>query len=183
MRFNDQQYLDDYLTWGEFPKIHDDIYYHTIKHCKDKHVNVLDFGSCTGLLSLRLGKFYDNVIGLEPSVQDYDRSIRTAKNVDYINTRITPFSLDIMLDKFKSNLIVARRVFPEISEGSHETMSEIARIITKYKVKHISIEGRKESINSRHILSNVNKECEYFKGYNILSSYKNCVILEYNEII
>lgn len=182
MRFNDDAYLQEFKQSGKFPKIHDDIYFTIVKNIKDKDITVLDLGSCTGLLTVRLSKYFNEVIGVEASKVDMNKSI-IKQNTTYLNTDINDISIQMIIDVYKPKLIVCRRVLPEISNNNEQEFCKFVDTITENKIEYLAIEGRQLSKNSVHFLSSIDKEISFFYKYRVIDKFKNVAILKYNEIL
>ena len=178
MRFDDLDYCVDLIERNQYPKIHDDIFL----MCQGvKADTVLDLGCCHGLLSCRLATIFDKVIGLEPS-DKYIRNAIPRDNVDYVRLGITMKTLGELKDviaKNKVNLIVARRVIPEIWEtGGFELVNGFVDTVHEADVKYIALEGRKPTKKPRNPLYNADRECEVMQGkYIVEDKYKNCRLL------
>lgn len=182
VRFNDEKYIEDYKNLGIYPKIHNDIYFSIIMNIKNKELTVFDLGSCTGLLTIRLANYFNKVIGIEYSKEDMLKSI-AKPNVDYVNTKINDLTINKLIVEYKPDLIVCRRVLPEISDNNEDNIVNFVDTISKHKIKFIAIEGRQVSIKSTHLLSSIDKEISYFTDYKQIDRYKNVSILKHNESI
>lgn len=180
MRFDDDKYVKDFVAYGIFPKIHDNI----IDTVSMVSCDVaIDLGSCTGLLSARLiENGYKRVIGIEGNPAYLKKAVKHS-GVTYSNFYITEENLgklETLLDTHKVEMIVARRVFPEICDtGGLDLVKRLAVIFDKHKVKFITIEGRIDSKNAVNKLHNIDSEVKMFNGYyDEYVAHKNCRILK-----
>lgn len=162
--YNDPSYLTIFHASGRFPAIHDDIYNAILQTIEDWDKKIVfDLGSSIGLLSTRLARKFHTVYGIEPS-NDIQKS-PPSPNAHFIQRKITPNTLDMLLQLYKPNVIVARRVFPEIANGDAEVMKLIAETIAFHNIQWVVIEGRIFSDRSTNILASVNAEKSYFKEW------------------
>lgn len=182
MRFNDNTYIDNFNEFGVFPKIHNDIYFTIIKNIKDNQLTVFDLGSCTGLLTIRLSNCFKKVVGIELKKDDIEKSL-TRDNVTYVNMKLNAANINDLINQYNPELLVCRRVLPEISDNVEQHIVDFSNVITKHKIKYLAIEGRQVSNKSTHLLSSVEKEISYFKSYIEIDRYKNVSILKYNESV
>ena len=178
MGFADDQYIKEYKEQHTYPKIHDDIYsMHKHIDCK----NIMDLGCCTGLLATHLSETYGTVIGIEPN-KNYLKKAPKTPQVKYYNFPITPKTLGVLdkvIKKHNIDTIFGRRVMPEIyNYGGEKLIKSLNKLFYNNNIRNIVLEGRIESKNSTHNLSNINKEIQYFKDYDIKYTYKNCAILQ-----
>ena len=179
MRFNDDDYLKAFAERGEYPKIHDDIY------CLDRYVKglpVLDLGCCTGLLTRRLVRTHDVIVGVECNEHYLEKAIRHDK-IEYINMRVDFDTLPALADIIKQRgikCIYARRVFPEIYEtGCSKLVTELIDLLHDCEVEYLVIEGRKSNKNAVNPLYNVEQEINALKGkYAVIKRYKNCAVMQ-----
>lgn len=178
MRFNDQKYIDRYNLYGEFPKIHDDIY---IISRQLRHERVIDLGCCTGLLSARLAVRNDFVLGIEANKKYLDRAVQCPK-VQYVNMRIDMDTLDdfhALVDKYKIQTVYARRVMPELYDtGGIELVKAFVKTCWDSNIKHVVLEGRKKVGSAVNGLPNVQVEVRAFLPfYWVEKRYNQCRIL------
>lgn len=176
--YSDLKYINDYKSYGKYPKIHDDISYLV---CDTKGNNVIDIGCCYGLLSDRLSKKF-NVIGIEQNTYYCENAIY--KNV--INMSITKDTLDklknILIDN-EIDIVVCRRVVPELYDcGGNGLIKDIEKLFYQCNVKYIILEGRIVSERSVHKLKSINEEIEILSDYYLLDKkYKRCARLKRKE--
>lgn len=179
MRFDDDKYVKNYVKYGEFPKIHDDIYY------LDKYVKglpVIDIGSCKGLLSVRLAVSHDVVIGIEANTSYYLKSIEHRK-VKYFNVKVDFDTLDGvkgLINDYGIRCVYARRVLPELYDtGGLELIKALSKMLHDSGVQYIVLEGRKATKNAKNKLYDVDQEIASLKDhYNCIRRHKNCALLE-----
>ena len=178
MGFADDQFVEEYKRYHKYPKIHDDIYsMHKYVDCK----NIMDLGCCTGLLTTHLAETYPKVIGIEPN-KNYLKKAPQPDNVTYYNFPITPKTLgllDKVIKQHNIDTIFGRRVMPEIyNYGGDKLINSLNTLFYRNNIQHLILEGRIESKNSTHNLSNIKKEITYFTNYEPIKTQKNCVILK-----
>lgn len=178
MGFADDQYIEEYKKHHKYPKIHDDIYsMHTHVDCK----NIMDLGCCTGLLATHLAETYHTVVGIEPN-KNYLKKAPHTQDVKYYNFPITPKTLGLLekvIRKHNIDTIFGRRVMPEIyNYGGDKLIKSLNKMFYRNNIQNLILEGRIESRNSTHDLSNINKEIKYFTDYEITYTHKNCAILK-----
>ena len=179
MRFDDDKYIEDFVKYGKYPKIHDDIYY------LDQfigNVPVLDIGCCKGVLSIRLAQKHDIVVGIEVNPNYIKKAIHH-DNVNYYNLKIDFKTLNDIAHIIKKHGIkcaFARRVFPEIYEtGGLELVHKLSEVLYENDVEHIVLEGRKPSKNAKNKLYNIEQEIIALdKHYACIKRYKNCALLK-----
>lgn len=179
MRFDDDKYVDNFMNYGEYPKIHDDIYY------LDKYVKglpVLDIGCCKGLLSVRLAQSHDVVVGIESNSSYFNKAIHH-DNVKYYHIKIDLDTLTDVAGVIKEHgikCVFARRVFPEIYEtGGLELVHTLSNVLHENGVEYIVLEGRKPSKNAKNKLYSIEREIAALDNrYDCVKRYKNCALLE-----
>lgn len=183
-RFNSQEYLDQYVSKGIFPKIHDDIA-HLIE-AKAQKVPAMDFGSCIGLLSVRLVEQLGMplAIGIEPNMTDYDRAIYHP-NVTYLSVPVNADHLGLIETCIRVNgvkLLVARRVISEIGFDNFAFMPVLSEALARSGVKEIVLEGRAYTPRATHPIPGSEKECELLSShFDVMASYKNCRYLRVRD--
>lgn len=179
MRYNDKKHIENYIKFGTFPKIHDDIFY--IGKMLES-MNVIDLGCSIGMLSVRLSEQHKKVIGIEADNNALDIAIEK-DNVKYINGKITKDTLkkleDIIIDN-EVRCIYARRVFPELFDtGGIELLDELKTLLSRCGVEYIVTEGRLKTRNSKHDFSDINDEIIFFiDTYKVVKRYKSCAVMK-----
>lgn len=179
MRFDDDEHLKAYHERGEYPKIHDDIF--SLNRFV-KVDNVVDLGSCTGLLSRRLADKYKLVIGIEPSKKYVEKAIQ-GDNIKYINMGINEDTLGEFAKAIRDNnikAVYARRVVPEIYEtGGMELVRSFITALYDTGVEYVILEGRKSTKKAKNPLHSIDEEVKMFdKLYFPTVKYRNCQILK-----
>ena len=179
MRFNDEIYLKQYYELKQFPKIHDDIFY-LCQKLKGKHT-AIDLGCCFGLLAKRLLFVFDKVIGIESNTNYLEKAINCSK-IKYYNIEVnmkTLSQLEQIIKKYKVDILVARRVIPELYEtGGEELLYFFKKTIYNSGINYIVLEGRKSNANAVNPLSTIEKEVKVFLDlYEIQEQYRNCILL------
>lgn len=181
MKYDDKQHIYNYLERNSFPRIHDNIF--SLNKFIDP-TNVLDIGSSIGLLSLRLGQYHNNVLGIEHNIKTSIQAKKLATaNVKFeqfaINKR-NMFDFENLIKRNLIKVVFARRVLPEIYDvGGLDLLQELIQTLYECDVHTIVIEGRQRRKNAKHPLNTVEKETALFEGYYKLKhEYKECVLLE-----
>lgn len=174
--YNDQKYIDDFLNTGHYPKIHDNIFT-LIAQLKDECSSVLDIGCSIGLLTARCHDIYPVCVGIEPFKPDFGRIIKD--KAIYLNVDASLHNLGEIIRRYKTDLIICRRVLPEICNAvGTEGVKQIIELFHILKVKYVVLEGRVYSKRSNHTLCNLQKELQLFNGfYQLVKQYKNCAIM------
>jgi hypothetical protein len=174
MRYNSHEYVNDYLTYGTFPKIHDDIVTLAKTISNANELNAIDLGACTGLLTIRMGNIFKSVIGIESSEEYTKRSVQGA-NISVF--KITPESLHgfgAVISGY--DIIIARRVFPELHDA--KVVYLLPEIFKNTGVKYILLEGRKQVKRPTNPLWNADLEAQVFSDYYIaIECYKEVRLL------
>ncbi len=182
-RFNDLQRVAHFKSTGRFPSIHDDII-HAVKEYTGDSKRCLDVGCCFGLLSARLvlecGK--ERIVGLEGN-RTYLQNAIQLPQISYQSAYITKANLwavSKLIASNRLNLVIARRVFPEIYDGiGHDGIKELARLFGISGIEKIVLEGRVNSGRSSHPLRSKEQEALSLSPYySIKHEYKNCLVLE-----
>ena len=183
MRFNSMEHVEKFIRTGKFPSIHDDIF-HAVSEVHEAFECASDLGCCTGLLSQRLisAGIARSVIGVEPNAAYLQHAVRNAR-ITYLNYGLSRATVDDFISRVITNrveLIVARRVFPEISETSGvDFVRELSSLFHRYGVRYIAVEGRKQVQNPKNKLYSIEREIECFENsFETLLTYNNCVILK-----
>jgi hypothetical protein len=179
-RFNDQEYIDNYLTAGEFPRIHDEIA-GAIAAAAPEREPCFDLGSNIGLLSIRslsLGR--SHCVGIEGFAPDFQRAV-PHPGVRYENfyiTRETFPRLESLLDEVAPTLVIARRVVSEIGSKEPAIVKEMAGIFYSHGVKKIALQGRVRAARPTVPLYITELEAACFeKYYSAIHTTRNCVVM------
>ena len=178
MRFNDDGYVQDFLKFGKYPAIHDQIF------SMDKYIpvgNVMDVGCCTGLLSYRLATRHNLVLGIEPNEKYLEKAVKKS-NVFYLKQAISEDELPNIREallRYRINVAYCRRVFPEIYDtGGMTLVKGFIKTLAECGVRHVVLEGRKYSIKSVHRLNRIELEVKCFEGiYREIRREADCSLL------
>lgn len=179
-RFFSQEYIDNYIEKGIFPKIHDDISILIGNFARGNRA--MDLGSCTGLLSLRLIKEhgFDKCIGIEGNQNYVERAVKHPL-VEYHNFYVTDETLESIKNLIlvnNINIVVCRRVLPEISKDNLDVIKSLGKLLYHCNVEEIALEGRVKTGNAKALLSCVNDEVKALSDYYYAHrTYKNCRLL------
>lgn len=179
MKFDDDNYVSEFLRNGTYPKIHDDIFYLA---SQVRGHNVLDLGCCKGLLSKRLSAINPLVVGIDASKAYIDKAVK-GDNIKYVNTKVTEDTLPAIkgiIQEHGITVLVARRVIPELCEtGGMQLCTKFAKLLQECGVEHIVLEGRKKCANPTNPLSSIDMELKVFEPYyNVIKAHKDCRLLK-----
>lgn len=166
-RFDSQQYLDDYVQKGTFPKIHDKIAAVIAARCPK--VPAMDFGACIGMLTTRLVEQLDmpSAVGIEPDRKNLGRAL-TRPNVKFYNMPIDQkhlMQLERIITENGVRLLVARRVISEIGFNNFAFMPVLSESLQRCGIEDIVLEGRVYSARSTHPIPNADKEAELMSNH------------------
>jgi len=177
MRYNSREYVNDYLTYGTFPKIHDDIFYIAKRVPDASGLNAIDLGACTGLLTIRMSSVFKSVTGIE-SCEDYAGKLQDAKIKVFKITPKTVSEFGAVIAGY--DIIIARRVFPELYDA--KVVYFLPEIFYKAGIKYILLEGRKRVKRPTNPLSNADLEAQVFSEYyTVVDSYNDIRLLRRKE--
>jgi len=161
MRYNSHEYVNDYLTHGTFPRIHDDIFAVAQKMPNANELTAVDLGACTGLLTIRMSGIFKSVTGIESS-EDYAR--RAVHGAKIIVFKITPDTLkDFGAVISGYDVMIARRVFPELYDA--KVVYFLPEIFNAAGIQYILLEGRKRVKRPTNPLWNADLEAQLFSAY------------------
>ena len=182
MKFDDDEYINRYLSTGEYPRIHDDIFSRV--DLVPVH-SVMDVGCCKGLLSSRLAKKYGVVVGIDPNESYLDKAIQEP-GIVYRRTGVdfdTLGAISDIIKQYSVKAVFARRVLPEICDtGGLKLVRLFIETLYTCKVDYVIIEGRRRTNRAVNPLKDVEEEVKMFDGlYEVIDSYKEVRVLKRNE--
>lgn len=177
MRFDSIEHVIEFNKTGRYPKIHQPVF----DILPDvAGMTAIDLGSCFGLISRRLVDVgCKQVLSLEGNTSYLNKAIRhpQIKWLEYYITRAN-------LNRFRAdltgvNIVIARRVFPEISESENVAfVEELSTVLAEKGVKYILIEGRKKTKHPVNKLFSAQQEAQCFqKDYRVQKIEKDCILL------
>lgn len=184
MRFDDEEYVRAYRERGCFPAIHSDIAWLIERVIRAGAVRcAFDIGCCTGLLTARLASLgVPQAIGIDANA----RSLALAPRADglvYHRMKIDARNLapfEQLLTTYRPQLIVLRRVLPEISGGRLAHARRFAEALHRAAPRVVVLEGRVKSARSTHPLAGLEEELAVFRGLYVESGRsRNCAALEW----
>lgn len=188
-RFDDDKLLKVFSESGQYPKIHDNICV-LVKRTSSGLKRVADIGACHGLLSHRLLTECDKefVLAVEGN-KKYLVNATKHSDLCYYNKYVLPSNLDELrriLHEHRINLVVARRVLPEICDageicgaGGVKLVSEFAHMLHDVGVEQVILEGRVNVPNPKNRLPTVEHEAIAISDYYApIMTFKNCMALE-----
>lgn len=164
MKYDSQQHLLNYETHGVFPAIHDKLF---LLVATESSGSVLcDLGCSIGLFGQRVittMKFIKKVVGIEADERAIKRAREAGIEFPIKHQKITRQNMEEAAGYMKSHgvdMLVARRVFPEIFGEDLEAGKLFAEMLAVAGVKEIFIQGRQPHDLSTHPLSTVAAEVD-----------------------
>lgn len=161
MRFDSRERLDTWQIGGGFPAIHNDIVTAAIVYVRGRRV--LDLGCSYGLLGARLiaAEAAEFVVGVERDAeivrQARDAGVPITFAVFAVNRSTMP-ALEALVLVHKLDVLVARRVLPELFGEDLELGRDFARAIAGAGISEMLIEGRVATRNAKNALATVDQE-------------------------
>ena len=175
MRYNSHEYVNNYLAYGTFPKIHDDIFFMAKRVPGAGELNAIDLGACTGLLTIRMSGVFKSVTGIESS-EDYAKKLQGAKIIIFKITPETVLEFGAVIAGY--DIIIARRVFPELYDA-RQVVYFLPEVFYKAGIKYILLEGRKRVKRPTNPLWNADLEARVFSEYyTVADFYKDIRLLK-----
>jgi hypothetical protein len=166
-RFNSPEHLETWRTRGRYPAIHDGIADAAASFMRGKRL--LDLGCSFGLLGARIAKEigHDTAIGVEA-----DRSVISAAKAAGVpmvfhNIKVaadTLTQLEAVVRCHGINVIVARRIMPELFGSDLDLGVRFAALMGAAGVKEMLIEGRVLSGRSTNALASIDAEVVMLAG-------------------
>jgi hypothetical protein len=161
-RFDSPEYLQEFAEAGRFPQIHDAIW-NVLASTVPPGARVLDLGACTGLLTARLQAAGYVATAAEGNRESYLAGLEagTWGQAPVWFNYVTPATLEgfaSLLAERSIEVILARRVFPEVYDGMEGNFIAFADVLAASGVHTIILEGRKASKRTTHPLGNAARE-------------------------
>jgi hypothetical protein len=169
--FADEKYITAYHKTGEFPKIHDPIAEMVKMHANEDEP-VLDLGSCTGLLPIRLVEECNRsfAVGLEPNRKYIDKAPRH-QHVGLVCMGVERSTLPQIagiMDFRKPTLLTARRVLPEIHATDPQVLEMFVHLCYTKGIEKVILQGRVKVKNARTPLDDIYKEAKVFESHYVV---------------
>lgn len=161
MRFNSPELLDTWKRTGRFPAIHDDMAAAALNLVRG--TRFLDLGCGFGLLGARIAKAAGEhvCIGVEADKSVIEAGTAAGVRTVYHHLRLTAETLDQFVSIVRChgiNVILARRVMPELF-GEDTTLGvRFACAMYHAGVKEMLVEGRVVSARSTNALASIDHE-------------------------
>lgn len=182
-RFDSPEYLTEWAEAGRFPQIHDAIW-NALASTVAPGARVLDLGACTGLLTARLQAGGYVATAAEGNHGSYAAGLEagTWGEAPVWFNYVTPATLEgfaSMLEERRIEVILARRVFPEVYDGMEGNFLAFAEVLAASGVHTIVLEGRKASARTVHPLGNAAREVAALWGtWKVAEAAGDVMVLE-----
>lgn len=161
MRFNDDTYLQEWQAEKKYPAIHDTIYKAYLEHCGGGTHRVLDLCCSTGLLGQHILDNGGSAIGVDCDPKAREVAKRYGISLPIYPLKIVQATLPLLSKVLKENpcqVVLARRCFPEISNGDWAWGQQFVRFLHEHGVDKIVIQGRLDKKTNTDMLGEVGKE-------------------------
>lgn len=183
MAFDSEQYVNAFVANREMPSIHEDITELIAKY-PDADATAIDFGACTGLLSIAAARYFRRVVAVEANHRYLGRLPTCVEHASIhpITMRIhrnTLPELRRLLRAYTPKVAIMRRVLPEISGGEITFAEEFVHLLYDEGIDTLILEGRVFSSRATHPLASITQEiaaCSKF--YEVVERYKNCAAMQ-----
>ena len=163
MRYDDLEYVTDWVEHGRFPKIHDTIFNAAVEHLPDDPL--LDLCASTGLLGRRL----HDVLNLPACSQDGDdRAVAMgtehgvyADDVPVKLLKLTPDSMPELADWMQAHevaTVVARRCLCVLSEAV--PFEQTRDLFGDLGIKAVLLEGQTQTSRATHPFGHADRQVE-----------------------
>jgi SAM-dependent methyltransferase len=167
MRFNSPEHLDTWKRFKRYPAIHDNMAAAASSYLRG--TRILDLGCSYGLLGSRIAKElgYDTAIGVEADTAVIHAAEQVGVNMVFHNIRIsaeTMSQLDAIIRAHGVNVILARRVMPELFGDDLQLGVRFAAMCASAGVKEMLVEGRVLSGRSTNALASIDAEVAMLAG-------------------
>lgn len=182
-RFDSPEYLTEWRDTGRYPQIHEPIW-NALAATVAPGARVLDLGACTGLLTARLNAAGYLATAAEGNRESYAAGLEagTWGEAPVWFNYVTPATLlgfESMLAERAIEVILARRVFPEVYDGMGGNFLAFAEVLAASGVHTIILEGRKASARTVHPLGNASREVAALWGtWKVAEATGDVVVLE-----
>ena len=169
MRFDDQNHLAEWRANKTFPRIHDAMAAATIANMTGSRV--LDLGCSFGLLGARVFKengLTTHAVGIEADEAVVRMAEVAGVPVDFYALTVSRETCDAVITIVAENridVVLARRVFPELFGDDLEFGREFVALLGGVGVKELFIEGRVPTPRATNALSSIDQEVELVSGY------------------
>ena len=171
--FADEKYIQAFKDKHEFPKIHDNIFKLLSKVIPPG--NIMDLGSCTGLLAQRIAEAGYKVIAVERDLNYINRAVFPTIHLNISKNNLEQLKKIIEVNQIKT--VVARRVIPELYDSLGDDICQLVNILSECKM--VILEGRILSKKSVHKFKSIEDEIKLFEQYfDVCERKKNCAVLE-----
>jgi hypothetical protein len=166
-RFNSPEHLETWKLRGRYPAIHDAIGDAAATYMRGSRL--LDLGCSYGLLGARIAKEAGQAapIGIEADPKVIEASRAAGVPIGLIHWRVVESSLS-ELGKIVAgdgiNVIIARRILPELFGNDLEFGKRFAATMAAAGVKEMFVEGRVVSARSTNALASIDHEVAMLSG-------------------
>ena len=167
MRFNSPEHLETWKRTKRYPAIHDAMF--DAAGSLLRGTRVLDLGCSYGLLGSRIAKLlgYDTAIGVEADKSVISAAEQAGVSLVFHNIRVaadTMSQLEAIILAHGINVIIARRIMPELFGDNLQLGADFAGMCAYCGVKEMLIEGRVLSGRSTNALASIDAEVAMLTG-------------------
>jgi hypothetical protein len=177
MRFNSVEHLEHWKKTGQFPAIHNDIFFAVMNWGNsDKY---LDLCCSFGLLGERVRKKMPgvDVYGVDADATAIQQAQDAGITMSITHMKITAETLPELVDFIREqgiSGILARRAFPELFGDDLALGRHFGRQLRSVGVHEVFLEGRAPTKNAVNALSNLEQEKGLLNGsFAMLQGYNN----------
>jgi hypothetical protein len=164
MSFSSIPLLEQFRDHGRFPGIHDAMFNAVATHAKGR--SLCDLGCCHGLMAQRLSMLPGfKVVGIEGNKRYVAEGRSHGITAEILNLKVNQAAFGLVsnfLEKRKVDVIVARRVMPELWGEDIPGGKLFSKLLAGCGVKEIFLEGRIFSERATNALSTMSAEVELF---------------------
>jgi trans-aconitate methyltransferase len=163
MRFGSAEHLDAWRAYGAYPRIHDAIFRVIITEMMG--TRVLDLGCCYGLLAQRVLRQagIKLAIGVDADAKAISAGAAAGIGAELLSLEVNEASLPqliAMVTRHKIDVLIARRVLPELFGGHPELGRRFATEMRGAGIREVFLEGRVATAKAVNPLSSIEAEVE-----------------------
>lgn len=177
MRFNDESYLREWQAEGKYPAIHNDIYEAYSRYSYGGSHCVLDLCCSTGLLGQRVLDSNGRAVGVDCDSRARESAKRFGIRMPIYPLKIVQDSLPHLSKVIQDNevkVILARRCFPEITNGDWAWGQRFVNFLHEQGVERIITQGRLDKKTNTDLLGSIDKEVALLQS----TGKYQCIFLE-----
>ena len=163
MRFNSPEHLETWRTTGRYPAIHDALANVAVADVRGRRL--VDLGCSYGLLGARVvaeaGLEFGLGIDADGAVLAAARAAGVPIELEEMKvTEVTIPRLSDMLEYHRIDVMVARRVLPELFGADLTAGQRFVEMLCQVGIKEVFLEGRVDSPKSVNALRSIAQEVE-----------------------